>query len=408
MKGKRVAIIGGGAAGFFTAINLAEHCKDAQIVLYEASNKLLSKVLISGGGRCNVTNTISKPYELVKNYPRGTKWLKPAFEQFGTVDTQAWFEKRGVTLKTEEDGRVFPVSDSSQTIYDLFLSLCKRYNIVIQKQHRLHDLRHIDGEWQISFNDKSALADVVVLATGSNTKMYHLMQQKGLNVVSEVPSLFTFKIAPHPLGELSGISLPNASVTLAQDKNTRSEGPLLITHKGFSGPAVLKFSSWQARKLYNLNYQFIAELNWNTDWNDSKIQEAFKEREKNNPKERISSTNITQLPKRLWNHLLELAEIESYTNWAEVGKKKKNKLVDLMTAYPITVVGKNTFKEEFVTAGGIDLDEIDKKTFAIKKWSNCYAAGELLNIDGVTGGFNFQAAWTAGYLIAKDIRLAIG
>lgn len=408
MKGKRVAIIGGGAAGFFTAINLAEHCKDAQIVLYEASNKLLSKVLISGGGRCNVTNTISKPYELIKNYPRGTKWLKPAFEQFSTVDTQAWFEKRGVALKTEEDGRVFPVSDSSQTIYDLFLSLCKRYNIVIQKQHRLHDLMYVDGEWQISFNDKNALADVVVLATGSNTKMYHLMQQKGLNVVSEVPSLFTLKIAPHPLGELSGISLPNASVTLARDKNTLSEGPLLITHKGFSGPAVLKFSAWQARKLYNLNYQFIAELNWNTDWNASTIQEAFKEREKNNPKERISSANISHLPKRLWNHLLELAEIESYTNWAEVGKKKKNKLVELMTTFPITVVGKNTFKEEFVTAGGIDLDEIDKKTFAIKKWSNSYAAGELLNIDGVTGGFNFQAAWTAGYLIAKDIRLAIG
>jgi predicted Rossmann fold flavoprotein len=404
MARKHVAIIGGGAAGFFTAINLAEQCSQVTITIYEASQKLLAKVLISGGGRCNVTNTISKPYELVKNYPRGNKWLKPAFSKFTTQDTQQWFIERGVALKTEEDGRVFPVSNSSQTIYDLFLSLCRKYGIRIEKQHRLQDLSYEENQWSLAFNSSKTTADYVVLATGSNKKVYSLLQQKGLTIVPDVPSLFTFQVKPHKLLHLSGISLPKASVVLQQQKDTISLGPLLITHKGYSGPAVLKFSAWQARTLNGLNYTFEAAINWNTEWSANQLEEAFTDRSQHNAKERVTAANLMQLPKRLWQQLLEEAEINPYTNWAELGKKKRTKLIQLLTSYPIEVVGKNTFKEEFVTAGGIDLSEMDKHTFAITKWKNCYAAGELLNIDGVTGGFNFQAAWTAGFLIAKDLK----
>ena len=403
---KDIAIIGGGAAGFFTAVNLAEQRPDLNITIYEGSNKLLAKVLISGGGRCNVTNRISEPNELTKNYPRGNSFLLKAFNVFSSTDTQNWFEQRGVPIKIEEDGRAFPASNSSESIFNCLTSLARKCGVVVKTHHRLLDLNRKEDGYNLIFNNKEEIAGTVVLTTGSNAAIFKILSNLSIKNVPLVPSLFTFDAKNHIQKELAGVSIPNAFVRIKQVTNSQQNGPLLITHWGYSGPAILRLSAWQARSLHQLNYHFTLIINWVAEYKSSDLTSLFKSLVTAEPKQKVSNWKNHNLPKRLWSFLLEEASIKEYTNWSEIGKKGIARLVDKLTTYQVEINKKSTFKDEFVTAGGISLEEVDNESFIIKKHPNLYAAGEILDIDAITGGFNFQAAWTGAYLIAKDINQA--
>jgi predicted Rossmann fold flavoprotein len=400
---KKIAIIGGGAAGFFAAVNLAEQRPDFEITIYEGSNKLLSKVLISGGGRCNVTNRISDPLDLVKNYPRGEDFLLHAFQQFSTTDTRAWFEKRGVPTKIEEDGRVFPLSNTSQSIYDCLVSLARKYNISIKTHHRLIDLERNGDQFCLHFADSKWDADAVILSTGSNAVIYTILKKWDIGISKQVPSLFTLDAKNHLQKPLAGVSVQHAEVKIKGDTSAPQYGPILITHWGYSGPAVLRLSAWKAIRLNELNYHFTLVINWLPHFTKDTLIESFRTNMNEKAKEKVASWKEHNLPKRLWQSLLEEAEIREFTNWTEIGKKGIMRLTDKLTNYEVAINKKSTFKEEFVTAGGIELNELNQTTFEIKKHPNLYAAGEILNIDAITGGFNFQAAWTGGFLIAKNL-----
>jgi predicted Rossmann fold flavoprotein len=403
MAKKEIAIIGGGAAGFFTAANLSGLSNAANITIYEGSNKLLSKVLISGGGRCNVTNTISDPSLLAENYPRGKDFLLDSFKQFSTADTQDWFNQRGVPLKTEPDGRVFPLSNSSQTIYNCLEREAKINGVQIKTHHRLEDISKEDNGYLLSFNKSEIKADFIVLATGSNAPIYKILKKLDVDCVPQVPSLFTFEAKRHLQLDLAGVSIENARVSINEIKDSEQQGPLLITHWGYTGPSILRLSAWQARNLNELEYKFTLSINWLSDYSSAGLHEELSLLTTSSPKDKVASWKKHGLPKRLWNFILQKAEIKEYTNWSEIGKKGINRLVDALTKYEVFINKKSTFKDEFVTAGGINLDELDNTSFAIKKHNNLYAAGEILNIDAITGGFNFQAAWTGSLLIAKHI-----
>lgn len=400
--GKRVAIIGGGAAGFFTAINIAEKNADLRITLYEGSNKLLAKVLVSGGGRCNVTNEISDPKELSKQYPRGNEFLEPVFERFSSDDTEKWFTERGVPLKCEEDGRKFPQSNTSQSIYHCLTSLARKHNIEVKLSCRLDNFKQINEGWQLDFKNEQVECDFLVLCTGSNPAMYTLLAKNNIKIVPPLPSLFTFKAKEHTLIDLAGVSVSNASVSIKEIKNSIDHGPLLITHVGYSAPAIIKISAWYARELAQLDYRFTLSINWNS-YDSKELAILFNQYATERPKERVVSWKEHGLTKRLWQHLCQAAELKEYTNWSEIGKKGIVRLTTVLCAYTTPISGKSTFKEEFVTAGGIDLNSVNPDTFEISDMPNLYAAGELLNIDAVTGGFNFQAAWSGGYLVAESI-----
>lgn len=403
---KKVAIIGGGAAGFFTAINLAELRQDIAITLYEGSNKLLAKVLVSGGGRCNVTNRIEDPKQLAANYPRGNEMLQETFSLFGSKETKEWFTKRGISLKTEEDGRVFPQSNTSSTIFQYFTATAKRLGITVKLGERLNGLKVIENGWQLQFKNTILNADAVVLATGSNPSILQLLQNEGIKMVLPVPSLFTFNAKKHDMLDLAGLSVPAAFTHIKEVKGSKENGPLLITHWGFSAPSILKLSAWYARELADLNYNFTLIVNWNQyDRKTLKIQ--FEDHTKTKAKDKVYSWKDHNLPKRLWQRLFAEAGFKEYINWSEIGKKGIERLLNVMCAYPIEIGGKSTFKEEFVTAGGIDLCQLNPKTFALHTKPNFYAVGEVLNIDAVTGGFNFQAAWSGGYLAAKSISCSV-
>lgn len=394
-------IVGGGAAGFFTAINLATFRPDYRIAILERGKEVLTKVKVSGGGRCNVTHAEFLPEELVKNYPRGEKELRGPFHHFMTGDTMAWFEERGVALKIEEDGRIFPTTDDSQTIIDCFLAEAKKLGVQILKNHSLQQLSYEEERWQLTTNQGMLATKKLVLTTGSNPKIWKLVQNLGHQTTAAVPSLFTFNIKDPRIKNLPGIATA-ATVNVVGTKLV-SEGPLLITHWGMSGPAILKLSAWGARDLNDLGYQFEVSVNWLVDQTTTMAFEALKELKETNSKQQLGKYAQLELPKRLWQSLLVAGGASLDTRWADLSNKQLQKIASQLTESRFSVTGKSTFKEEFVTAGGVELKEVDFKTFASKKLPNLYFAGEILNIDAITGGFNFQNAWTGGYLVAKAI-----
>ena len=394
-----IIIVGGGAAGFFTAINAAENNSSLRILILERGKEVLTKVRVSGGGRCNVTHAEFIPAELIKRYPRGEKELRGPFHKFMTGDTISWFEERGIELKTEEDGRMFPVTDSSQTIIDCFTKECKRLNIDVRKGHSLKSFKKIEDTWQIETNSGSFQAQNLMLATGSNSKIWNLLEKMGHSIVPAVPSLFTFNIQDQRIKDLAGIA-SDADVKILHE-DLESSGPLLITHWGMSGPAILKLSAWGARELNKLEYNFKISVNWLPGKSETDIVEELKELKFSVSKQQVSTRPQFDLPKRLWQSIVLASNIKQETKWADLNKEQLKQLSEQLTAAIYQVNGKSTFKEEFVTAGGIDLKEVDFKTFESKLHKNLYFAGEILNIDAITGGFNFQNAWTGGFLAAK-------
>ena len=402
----KIIIIGGGAAGFFAAITAAEANPKADIIILERGQEVLQKVKISGGGRCNVTHACFMPRELAKNYPRGERELMSPFSKFAAGDTVDWFEKRGVELKIEEDGRMFPVSDDSQTIVDCLMNAATRRGVKILRGYRVDDLA-LDalGKWQISTPERRFQADKVMLATGSSTAVWSLLERLGHTIVKPVPSLFTFNIKDERLKDLLGISVPNAVVSVENEK-LEETGPLLITHWGVSGPAILRLSAWGARVLNKRNYHFTVKINWTNDYDFKDVEETLNDCKSNlYPKKYVSNTPQYDLPNRLWQRLIAASEIGESVRWADLSKRHIQNLAGQITQGIYEVRGKSTFKEEFVTAGGVRLEEVNFKTFESKILPNLYFAGEVLDIDAITGGFNFQAAWSGAWTAGKAMSI---
>ena len=396
-----IIIIGGGAAGFFTAINIVEMNPKLKVAILERGKNVLEKVRISGGGRCNVTHACFVPNDLVKFYPRGEKELKGPFHQFCSGDTIEWFEKHGVELKIEEDGRMFPVSNSSQTIIDCFLKAAQKLKIDVLTGHSVQELYQGENYWKISTNHEVFSCQKVVMATGSNPKMWELLQNLGHSIIEPVPSLFTFNIKDVRIKDLMGLSTV-ASVKVKKSK-LQASGPLLITHWGMSGPGILRLSAWGARELADKKYQFAIQVNWLNETDFEEAIDLLKTIKEENSKKLVSKYAHFELPKRLWENLVKASGITEETKWADVNKKQLNTLAEQLTNAEFQVNGKSTFKEEFVTAGGIDLKEVNFKTMESKVLPNLFFAGEILNIDAITGGFNFQNAWTGGFIVAENI-----
>lgn len=396
-----IIIIGGGAAGFFTAINIVEKNLKLKVAILERGKSVLEKVRISGGGRCNVTHACFVPNDLVKFYPRGEKELKGPFHQFCSGDTIEWFEKHGVELKIEDDGRMFPVSNSSQTIIDCFLKAAQKLKIDVLTSHSVQELYQGGDYWKISTNQEVFSCQKVIVATGSNPKMWELLQNLGHSIIQPVPSLFTFNIKDSRIKDLMGLSAL-ASVKVKKSK-LQASGPLLITHWGMSGPGILRLSAWGARELADKKYQFAIQVNWLNEIDFEEAIDLLKTIKEENSKKLVSKYAHFELPKRLWENLVKAVGIKEETKWADVNKKQLNTLVEQLTNGEFQVNGKSTFKEEFVTAGGIDLKEVNFKTMESKILPNMFFAGEILNIDAITGGFNFQNAWTGGFIVANAI-----
>jgi predicted Rossmann fold flavoprotein len=400
-----IIIVGGGAAGFFTAINIVEKNPKLKVAILERGAEVLQKVRISGGGRCNLTHACFEPNELVKFYPRGEKELRGPFHQFCSGDTIEWFEKHGVELKIEADGRMFPVSNSSQTIIDCFLKATQKLGIAVLTGQSVQSIFNpeVSGEnlWKIETQTENYLAEKLILATGSNPKIWEMLQTFGHAVVSPVPSLFTFNIKDSRIKELPGVA---AQVTVkVKDTKLTSTGPLLITHWGMSGPAILKLSAWGARILHDKNYQFTIFVNWLNDADTADIEKKLKDLKQEHAKKSVSKKSPFELTNRLWESLVLASGIEVETKWADLSKIQLQNLANQLTNGTFQVNGKSTFKEEFVTAGGIDLKEINFKTMESKLHQNLYFAGEIVNIDAITGGFNFQNAWTSGFIVANAV-----
>jgi len=396
-----ILIVGGGAAGFFTAINIAENNPKLKIAILERGKSVLEKVRISGGGRCNVTHACFIPNDLVKFYPRGEKELRGPFHQFCSGDTIEWFERHGVSLKIEEDGRMFPTSDSSQTIIDCFLNAVKSLKIDILTSHSVQSLFKGTNYWKVETNTDSFSCQKLVLTTGSNPKIWELLQSLNHTIIPPVPSLFTFNIKDPRIKDLMGVS------TLAKVKVKGSKlveaGPLLITHWGMSGPGILKLSAWGARELAAKNYQFAIEVNWLNETDLEETMDLLKDLKQEHAKKTVTKKSPFDFPNRLWENLALAATITPETKWADLSKKQLTDLANQLTNSQFQVNGKSTFKEEFVTAGGIDLKEINFKTMESKLHENLFFAGEIVNIDAITGGFNFQNAWTSGFIAAQEI-----
>ena len=399
-----IIIVGGGAAGFFTAINCVEKNPNLKVAILERGADVLNKVRISGGGRCNVTHACFEPNELVKFYPRGEKELRGPFHQFCSGDTVEWFEKHGVELKIEADGRMFPVSNSSQTIIDCFLEATKKLKIDILTHQSVQSIFKTANYWKIETPNEQFSAQKLILATGSNPKIWEMLQTFGHLVVNPVPSLFTFNIKDARIKELSGVAT-QVSIKV-KDTKLSSNGPLLITHWGMSGPAILKLSAWGARILHDKNYQFTIFVNWLNDLDSEDVEKILKELKLEHAKKAVSKKSPFEITNRLWESLVLASGIEAETKWADLSKLQLQNLSEQLMNGVFQVNGKSTFKEEFVTAGGIDLKEINFKTMESKLHENLYFAGEIVNIDAITGGFNFQNAWTSGFIVAEAIAFS--
>lgn len=398
-------VIGGGAAGIFGAINLAELCPEGKIVVLEKSKELLGKVKVSGGGRCNVTHACFDPKELISFYPRGSKELLGPFHRFMTGDTIAWFSERGVELKVEDDGRMFPVTDDSQTIIDCFLHELNQFGITVFRQEGVKKISKEGSKWLVETNHRLFSANRILLAPGSAPSMWELISDMGQPVVSPVPSLFTFQINDQRIKDLPGISVPSGIVRLPASGH-EEQGPVLITHWGLSGPGVLKISARAARELHQCNYHFSALVNW-TGLDRQEVEGQLRGFREGSGKKTVRNSPGFGMPSRLWNSLISAGGIEEET-WANLSKEKLQALCDQLCACEFKVTGKSTFKDEFVTAGGVDLKHVDMKTMESKVLPGIHFAGEFLNIDALTGGFNFQAAWTTSRLAAEAMAESFG
>ncbi|MEZ4932438.1 MAG: NAD(P)/FAD-dependent oxidoreductase [Saprospiraceae bacterium] len=393
---KNIIIIGGGAAGFFAAITCAETDPLAKVVILEKGNQVLQKVKVSGGGRCNVTHACFEPRELVKNYPRGSKALLGPFNQFAPGDTISWFYDRGVELKTEDDGRMFPTTDDSQTIIDCLMTTAIKAGVKVLTNHNVVSISK-SKEWEIETQKGDIFhAGKLMIAAGCSPRLWNLLKEMGHQIVEPVPSLFTFNINDERIKGLPGLSVSLATVKIVGEK-LEASGPLLITHWGMSGPAILKLSAWGARTFHERNYAFEISINWLGNENFDDALASLKNAKMEHAKKLVVNFNpFTVIPKRLWESLLQAASVNAQLRWADISKSQINKLAMELTSGIYQVRGKSTFKEEFVTAGGIHLDEVNFRRFESKIIPNLFFAGEILDIDAVTGGFNFQAAWTGG------------
>lgn len=396
-----IIIIGGGAAGFFAAINIAEQNPNLSIAILERGKTGLQKVKISGGGRCNVTHAEFTPSELIENYPRGKKELLGPFHTFMTGDTIAWFEERGIALKIEEDGRMFPVSNSSQTIIDCFLNEAKKYNVELLYNHSVKTVIINKDKFIVKTNQGNLSANKIIMATGSNPKIWNLLSDWGHTIVSPVPSLFTFDIKDGRIKDIPGVVAKDVEVRVV-DTDLISEGPLLITHVGMSAPSILKLSAFGAVELAKLNYNFKISVNF-IRYDIESCVEYLKSAKQEYSKKTVLNSVQFDLPKRLWKKLVLASNIQETERWADLNKVQLETLANQLTNAVFQVIGKSTFKEEFVTAGGVDLKEINFKTFESKRIPNLYFAGEVMNVDAVTGGFNFQNAWTSAFIVFKAI-----
>jgi len=402
-----IIIAGGGAAGFFAAIRCAEQQQERPVILLEKSRHLLSKVKVSGGGRCNVTHACFDVQELIKNYPRGASELIAPFHRFNPAHTIEWFEQRGVKLKTEADGRMFPVTDSSQTIVNCLLNAAEKSGVSIITNSGITDLippANNQDNWQvIDSGNKNWKAHQVMIATGSSNTMWNLLKKMGHHLEVPVPSLFTLNLAKNNLlSDLPGITVSDVSVKIGGTKITTT-GNLLVTHWGISGPAVLRLSAWGAKTLYDLNYRTPIEINWINPLGSTETLEKLNIHKKEFSKQLVSANSLFNLPQRLWKRITEMAQIPETLRWADMSNKLMDALTKQLTQTTLFMTGKSTFKDEFVTCGGIRLNEVNFKTMESKLFNRLYFAGEVLNIDAITGGFNFQAAWTCGWIAGNSM-----
>jgi len=401
MKQYDVIIIGGGAAGFFAAINIGELHPNLKVAILERGKDVLGKVKVSGGGRCNVTHAEFVPQELTTYYPRGEKELLGPFHTFMTGDTMGWFEDRGVALKIEDDGRIFPVSNNSQTIIDCFLSEANKHKVEVLTNQSVLGFKKTNADWEIETKTDHFLANKIVVATGSNPKIWSFLQELNHTIIKPVPSLFTFNITDDRIKEIPGVVAQNVTVKVA-DSNLESSGPLLITHWGMSAPSILKLSAFGALELAERDYKFNIEVNFINQDNDV-VLSSLKDIKQELSKKTVLKATQFDLPKRLWKTLVMASDITEETRWADLNKAQLEALSNQLTKAVFKVDGKSTFKEEFVTAGGIDLKEVNFKNYKSKLHDNLYFAGEIINVDAVTGGFNFQNAWTSAYIVAKNL-----
>lgn len=404
---KKMAVIGGGAAGFFAGVNAARLHPRLDITIFEKSREVMSKVRISGGGRCNVTHHCFDPEVMAKAYPRGSRELRWAFEQFQAKDTVTWFEERGIELKTESDGRMFPVTDDSATIINCLKHEANKFGMSVRKRTRVEAITSTENEkFELSIRgEEPEIYDTVVIATGGSNRRstYEWLEELGHSIIEPVPSLFTFNFKDTVFEDLAGISVEHCSVAI-KDTSYHHTGPILITHWGLSGPAVLKTSAWAARHLYNEDYQFAIQVNWLHPQKNHEVRKTLKKLRENNARKTARKQATFDIPNRLWERFLELANITADKRWAELSNQDIHELAQQLTNATYEIRGKTTYKEEFVTSGGIPLSEVNMGTMESKKCSNLYFAGEVLNIDGITGGYNFQSAWTTGWIAAQNIR----
>lgn len=410
MSQKRIVVVGGGAAGFFGAISAASYFQEAEVTILEKNRTVLNKVRISGGGRCNVTHACFDNKKLAKFYPRGGSFLRPLFNQFNAEDTVQWFENLGVKLKEEADGRMFPVTDYSETIASCLEEQTRKLKIKVQTSAGVKSLIIAEGKvtgLELLSGEKLS-TDTVLITTGGNPQAsgYDWLSSLGHGILSPVPSLFTFNVPGSVFVQLAGVSVPEATARIAGRKLSQS-GALLITHWGFSGPAILKLSAWAARELAEMDYKFSLLINWLGETSENEAKETIAQVKKDHPKKLIASNPLFNLPSRLWKLLCSVSEIEDNLRWIDISNKQGNKLTENLINCQHNVNGKSTFKEEFVTCGGINLNEINPLTMESKLISGLYFAGEVVDIDAVTGGFNFQAAWTTGFVAGKNMALSL-
>jgi len=399
-----LAVIGGGAAGFFGAIACAQRYPEHHVMLLEKTRQVLSKVRISGGGRCNVTHACFDPALLVKNYPRGCKELRGPFSRFQPRDTIEWFESRGVTLKTEYDGRMFPITDQSETIINCLMHEAKHSGVELLPESGIQDIIRLPQEGftlELTSGQKIA-CDRLLIATGSAPKIYPILEKLGHTIVPLVPSLFTFNIPDSPFLDISGVAVPSVIVRLPE-WGLEQKGPLLLTHWGLSGPAVLKLSAWGAREMHGVDYHTKVVINWVPDLSPGDIQYLLSENKRKLAAKQMGTEALFSLPKQLWKKLLNLSGISDDTRWSTLSNKQLQELIKQLTSLSLSIQGKTTYKQEFVTCGGVALEEVDFKTMESRRCPGLYFAGEVLNIDGITGGFNFQNAWTTSWIAGNSI-----